>query len=58
MTLEEFQGAMLKRYKGMRIIRKKLAAIHEVTRDSIGIRAGSCAVASEISISFGGSRLQ
>jgi transposase len=50
MTLEEFQGAMLKRYKGMRIIRKKLAAIHEVTRDSIGIRAGSCAVASEISM--------
>ena len=48
MTLEEFQGAMLERYKGMRIMRKKLAAICEVARDSIGIRAGSSAVAFEV----------
>lgn len=50
MTLEEFQDAMLKRYKGMRIMRKKLAAIHEAARESIGIKAGSSAVASEVSM--------
>ena len=50
MTLKEFQDAMLKRCKGMRIMRKKLAAIHEAARESIGIKAGSGAVASEVSM--------
>lgn len=50
MTLVEFKEAMLKRYKGMRIMRKKLAAIHEVACDSIGIKPGSKAVAMEIDI--------
>ncbi len=48
MSLEDFQSAMLKRCKGMRLVRKKLAAIHKVACDSIGIRAGSCTIVSEI----------
>lgn len=50
MTPEEFRETMLEHYKGMRLMRKKLPEIHEVARDSIGIRAGSSAVAMEISM--------
>ncbi len=50
MTPEEFRGAMLERYKGMRLMRKKLPEIHEVALNSIGIRDGSRAVAMEISM--------
>jgi transposase len=48
MTMEDFRNSMLEWYKGRRILRKKLSAIHEVACDSIGIRAGSSAVAGEI----------
>lgn len=50
MTLDEFKDAILQRHKGMRIMRKKLAAIHQAAGDSIGIRAGSNAVASEVAM--------
>ena len=50
MPPEKFQDAMLESNKGMRLMRKKLVAIHEVARDSIGIRAGSRAVAMEVSM--------
>ncbi|MBI4304356.1 MAG: IS110 family transposase [Chloroflexi bacterium] len=44
----EFRDAMLERYKGKRITRKKLAAIHEAACSSIGMLAGSTAVSHEI----------
>lgn len=48
MTLDEFRDAMLTRFRGKRILRKKLSAIHAVACDSIGVRAGSSTVAREI----------
>jgi transposase len=48
MTLEDFRSAMLERCKGRRVVRKKLALIHEMACDTIGIRAGSGTVANEI----------
>lgn len=47
---KEFQEATLRRCKGMRIVRKKLAEIHEAAIESIGIKAGSNAVSLEISM--------
>ena len=49
MTEEEFIATVESHHQGYRLMRKKLGALHSLTRTSIGIEAGARSVASEIS---------
>lgn len=47
---DEFVAMMLQRYKGKRILRKKLALVYRVASTSIGVEAGSNAASFEIEL--------
>jgi transposase len=49
MTQDEFVAAIEAHYQGRRLMRRKLGALHQVAKASIGIAAGARSVASEIS---------
>ena len=49
MTEDEFVATIQTHYQGHRLMRRKLGALHQVAKASIGIAAGARSVASEIS---------
>lgn len=49
MTEDEFVAVIEAHYQGRRLMRRKLIALHQVAKTSIGIAAGARSVASEIS---------
>jgi transposase len=49
MTQDEFVAAIEAHYQGRRLMRRKLGALHQVAKASIGIAAGARSVSSEIS---------
>jgi transposase len=48
MTEEGFVAAIEARHNGRRLMRRKLKALHEVAKDSIGVAAGARSLSSEI----------
>ena len=48
MTQSEFAATIEANYKGHRLMRRKLGALHQIAISSIGIAAGARSVASEI----------
>jgi transposase len=48
MTLDEFVATIENNYRGRRLMRRKLATLHQIAQTSIGITAGARSVATEI----------
>jgi transposase len=57
MTEDAFLATIEAHYQGHRLMRRKLAALHRMAKGSIGIAAGACSVASEISFLVGKMKL-
>jgi len=50
MTMEKFMDAMLTKYKGQHIRRKKLSEVYQAAQRSVGIQAGAGTISFEVSL--------